>query len=208
MIEAYPLQWPDGFPRTPSPAESRFGRYDYRNRKNTLTLFKARQEIYDQVRMLIGKRELEQTDCIISTNMKTRKSDGGVYSNAREPEDAGVAVYFYLEEEQHVLAYDRWETVKENLHAIVKTIDAIRGLDRWGVSDMLKRIFTGFIGIPEETGTSWQSILGLFTDATKEEIQKAYREKMKQAHRMPAELTNLPRPLTKPIARHWKRFDD
>ena len=180
-IDAYPLQWPHGFPRTEHPARSRFGRYDWGDHKNSLTPFKAREEVYDQVRLLTGKRRLEQSDCIISTNMRTRL-DGGVYSNAKEPEDSGVAVYFQYEDSQHVLACDRWAKVMENLHAIAKTIDAIRGLDRWGVSDMLERIFTGFIGIPEDAGKGWESILGISSSASREEIQKAYREKMKQAH--------------------------
>jgi hypothetical protein len=182
MIDAYPLQWPEGFPITKSPEQSRFGRYDWRNRKNSLTLHKARQEVYEQVRLLTGKRELENTDCIISTNMKTRKTDGEVYANAREPEDSGVAVYFQYNGSQRVLACDRWLTVKENLHAIALTLDAMRGCDRWGVSDMLERLFTGFIGIPEDAGKSWQSILDIDSCATRDDVRRAYREKMKQAH--------------------------
>lgn len=182
MIDSYPLQWPAGFPRCKAPIRSRFGRYDYSNRKATLTLFKGRHEVYEQVRLLIGKRSLDSFNCIISTNMKTRKSDGGVYANAKEPDDSGVAVYFVYEKEQHVLACDQWATVKENLHAIAKTVDAIRGLDRWGVSDMLKRIFTGFIGITDDAGKGWASILGVGAGATREELQRAYHNKMKTAH--------------------------
>lgn len=182
MIDAYPLQWPEGFPRTKSPEQSRFGRYDWRNRKSSLTLHKSRQEVYDQVRLLTGKRELEQADCIISTNMKTRKTDGEVYANAREPEDSGVAVYFRYHGSQRVLACDRWATVKENLHAIALTLDAMRGCDRWGVSDMLERLFTGFVGIPEDAGKGWQSVLGIGPRASKSDIQSAFRKKIKLAH--------------------------
>jgi hypothetical protein len=113
------------------------------------------------------------------------RKDGGVYSNAKEPDDSGVAVYFMYKDQQRVFACDKWSTVKENLHAIAKNIDAIRGMSRWGVSEMLDRIFTGFIGIPEKTGQgiwSWWEVLGVSQDSTPEEIKKAYREKMKEVH--------------------------
>ncbi len=40
----------------------------------------------------------------------------------------------------------------DNIQAIRKTIEAMRGLERWGVSDMLQRTFSGFKALPDQTG--------------------------------------------------------
>jgi DnaJ-domain-containing protein 1 len=188
MIEAYPLQWPTGFSRTRQPKRSQFRDrvWNGGTLKTVLTIARAQDEIYEQLRLLLGKKTwqtLQDNECVISTNMRRRKSDGGIYSNEKKPEDSGVAVYFMYEGQMRVIACDAWLTVKENMHAIAKTIDAMRGIERWGASDMLNRMFTGFIGIPDKTGMSeWWHILGTHPNASPGEIKKAYRVKMKEVH--------------------------
>lgn len=171
-IEAYPLCWPAGYPRTEDPTFSRFG--SYKNGRNTLTLSKARRNLEAEIWRLDGEA------LIISTNMRTRQ-DGGIYASAKEPEDSGVAAYFQLKGRPQVLCCDRWCTVRENTYAISLTIDAMRGMDRWGVSDMLDRMFTGFTALPAP-GDDWTSILGVSQDASVDQIKAAYRETMKQNH--------------------------
>jgi len=170
IIDAYPLSWPSGYPRS-KPQMSRFG---------GITLFQSRQEVYEEVRILIGKSKLDRYDCIISSNMKTRK-DGEVYSNAKEPEDSGVAVYFMYKDTQRVFACDKWLYVRHNLHAIAKSISAIRGLDRWGVSEMLDRIFTGFIGITDDAGKD-VGIFEINSSTTIEDIKRQYKQMAKERH--------------------------
>jgi len=86
---------------------------------------------------------LGATGLVISTNIPTRK-DGLPFSNAREPDDRGVAVYFMLDSNQpHCLACDKWDRVADNLAAIAAHIDAIRGQARWGVGD-LAQAFAGY----------------------------------------------------------------
>lgn len=165
-VEAYPLEWPDNQPRTKRPVSSRYGHH---------TLREVRDYLTDEVRRLGGR------SLVISTNMKTRK-DGGVYSNAREPEDSGVAVYFQRNEKPVCLACDHYARVWENTYAIARTIAALRQISRDGVSDFLDRAFQGFVAIPETTGTSWYDVLGVSPDATEDEIRQAFRSRMKTAH--------------------------
>ena len=173
-IDAYPLCWPGGYPRTEDPAPSRFGRYDYKKSKNTLTLFKARFDLEDEIRRTGGSA------MIISTNMPLRK-DGGVYAGEREPDDSGVAVYFQLHGAPVVLCCDKWRTVRENTYAIALTVEAMRGMDRWGVSDMLDRMFTGFTALPAP-GDDWPAVLGVSPDADVGTIKTAYRKAMRYNH--------------------------
>ncbi len=132
-ILSYPLHWPAEYGRAPLPKNSRFRGY---------SLFDARERLRDSIRLLDGKQ------LIISTNIRTRQ-DGDIYSNAAEPSDSGVAIYFQLNENPVCLCCDQYRKVWENTYAIYKTIEAMRGIDRWGVSDMLNRMFTGFKALPD-----------------------------------------------------------
>lgn len=171
--QAYPLKWPDGFTRTTTPIESRFGKWNQRP-----TTHAATNALRDEL------RRLGATNVVISTNL-TLRNDGLPRSSQRAPEDAGVAVYFLEGKEQRVIACDKWRTVGENLYAIAKTIDAMRGMDRWGCSDVLNRMFSGFKALPEKAGQgaeTWWSVLGVSAGADPETVRKAYHQKAKITH--------------------------
>lgn len=167
-IEAYPLSWPDGVRRAEIKSRSRF-------ESKGQTVHRVRRLLRDEVRRLGGE------ELIISTGMRTRQ-DGEPIANAREPDDTGAAVYFILNGKKVCLACDRWRYLWENLYAIARTIEAMRAIDRWGVSDLLDRMFTGFIALTDDAGKEWATILGVKGDASITEIKAAYREKMKEAH--------------------------
>lgn len=169
MVEAYPLYWPAGQGRTKSPSRSRFGDH---------SLSKATKEV------LLEIERMGCTNPIISTNIPLRK-DG--YPRAdyerRVITDKGVAIYFTRNNKQMVLACDRWDCVEDNLWAIASSISNIRGLDRWGVSEVLERAFTGFTAIPERAeGRSCWDILGITQTKDKETIHSKYRELAKSLH--------------------------
>ena len=167
MIEAYPLHWPEGYQRK-FPVFSRFGKH---------TLYGVRTFLGEEVRRLDGKK------LIISTNMRTR-NDGEVYANAKEPDDSGVAVYFDYNGAQRCLACDRFRKVWENTYAIGKTIEAMRGIDRWGVSEMLDRMFTGFAAIPEDAGKTrpWHQVLDVDPGISADQLRRRYRQLIKEKH--------------------------
>jgi len=165
MIEAYPLAWPESYQRTQRPDRSRF---------NT-TFNSAVNKILSEINLFGG------TNVIISTNKPVR-IDGLPYATAREPDDSGVAVYFTFNGQQVVFACDKWDSTKDNLKAIAKTIGSMRGIDRWGVSEMLNRIFTGFKALPSGENKKWFDILGVSENASRDEIKKAYFQKAKIYH--------------------------
>ncbi len=165
----YPLHWPEGWPRTPKPKPSQFDtRFAY-----------ARDGLMEEIRRLGGEQ------VILSTNVELRK-DGLPYANTRNPTDPGAAVYFNLDGEPQVFACDRWTKVEDNIQAIRKTIEALRGIERWGSSEMLNRIYRGFKALPE-SGTAtqnqaWWVVLQVSPDAPLKEIEKAYRARAKEIH--------------------------
>jgi hypothetical protein len=162
--EAFPLTWPVNRPRTGSPQHSRF----------EITLGKAIKEVSQEVTRLGG------TELIISSNLPLRR-DGLPLANCPAPRDRGVAVYFTYKRRPMCFACDRWLSVDENMHAIAKTIDALRGIQRWGSGQMVEQAFTGFLALaaPEQP---WQT-LGLTTSRpTREQIDEAYRRLALQHH--------------------------
>ena len=166
MIEAYPLSWPDGWPRRKSYARNK-SRYE-------VTFLKARDELARQLK-LAGARNV-----VISTNVPLRR-DGIPLAGQREPEDPGVAVYWDDKNRKpKVIACDVWKTVRENLRAVGLAVENLRGLERTGATELLERAFAGFARLPEAQDC-W-TILGVARGSAKECISERFRELARQHH--------------------------
>lgn len=163
MTESFPLQWPAGKPRTSFPASSKFG---------SRSIDQAINILRKQIALLPGG------SVVISTNTKLRL-DGLPYSKQAQPADKGVAVYFTHKTRPMCFACDRWDKVQDNIYAIAMTIEALRGIDRWGGGKMMEEAFTGFVALP--SNSPWD-VMGLKPGASREEIESAFREKAKRLH--------------------------
>lgn len=167
-MERYPLHWPEGRTRTRYPERSRFDTY--------FTV--ARDRLFLELERLGAK------NVILSTNVELRR-DGIPYANRREPHDAGVAVYFDYKGDPMCFACDRWDKVKDNIQAVGKTIEALRGIARWGTGDMMQKAFTGFAALPSPdavTQRQWWQVLGVSQLASNDQIKAAHRKLAKQHH--------------------------
>jgi len=126
-------------------------------------------------------RQLElmgASNIVINSDMQLRK-DGMPYPRQRVS-DTGVCVYFTLKGKQQCIPCDRWVKVEENLRAISKTIDALRGIERWGAKEMVDAAFSGFKALPASSSMAqfnetWFEILGVLDNASAAEIKRAYR---------------------------------
>lgn len=76
------------------------------------------------------------------------RQDGFPYPKQALPADKGVAIYFTLNSRQMCFACDRWDKVQDNIYAIAMTIEALRGIERWGSGSMVEQAFTGFVALP------------------------------------------------------------
>lgn len=162
--EAYPLTWPLGRPRQHGREVARF----------KTTLGKAIENVRYEVDLLGG------TAVVISSNLPLRR-DGLPMARAGYIGDCGVAVYFTLRKKPMCFACDRWDRVEDNMQAIAKTIEALRGIERWGSGQMVEQAFTGFIALPAPE--AWWQVLGLKgPDATREQIEHAHRRLAMEHH--------------------------
>lgn len=159
--EAFPLSWPAARPRSKWREPSRF----------ETSFARARDHIIGEVSRLGGK------SLIISSNVELRR-DGLPYANFKTPDDPGVAVYFMYKKRQMCFACDRWNKATDNMQAIAKTIEALRGVARWGTGDMMEAAFTGFAALPppgQTTARGWMEVLEVGHDATLEKAKDNYR---------------------------------
>lgn len=143
MIEAFPLHWPAGWNRT----------IDYRRERGAFktTFAKARDEVMAEVARMGGRNP------VLSSNLQLRR-DGLPYAQQARIADPGIAIYFEYKGKPMCFACDRYTTIEANTRAIQLTIAALRGIERWGASDMMERAFTGFAAL-EAPSTGWRSVL-------------------------------------------------
>lgn len=167
LAEAFPLYWPEGWPRTKYRGGSRFNQ----------GFGQAREFLFAEIRRMGG------TNVVLSTNVPLR-NDGLPRANMPNPADPGAAVYFKHKKHDLVFACDKYQKCTDNVYAIAKTIEAMRGIERWGASELLERAFTGFKALPEKGSQAWREILGIPREqfVTRQVIEDRFRELVKERH--------------------------
>jgi hypothetical protein len=171
MIQTYPLQWPAGWPRTDKPQSAQF----------KTSLSSASTNLVHELRLLGA------TDIIINSNMRVR-ADGLPYSRQGSIDDTGVAVYFTLNGEPQCIPCDKWVRLDDNVQAVRKTVEALRGLERWGAKEMVNAAFRGFKALPEAiilgetTARAWWEVLQVSQTADWEVIEAAYKRLLHRVH--------------------------
>jgi len=188
----YPLSWPVGFSKTSG--------LRTRSAFKACSVSAAVGRVVAQLRSFTRVGKALRTDGIVitanvetlsprnTTGAHTQRAGGrgGFRSTGPEPSDPGASLWFNLDGREVVLCCDKWTRVADNLTAIAKTLEAMRGLERWGVSET-DRAFTGFTALPapgqSKARTCWE-ILGLDPTQphTVDSINAAYRARAKQCH--------------------------
>lgn len=165
---AHPLCWPERRPRfNPRKVNHHF--------KSSFA--RARDNCIQEVTRIGGDR------LIISSNLKL-KPDGKPYAadDGKILPDPGVAVYFTRNGKELCFACDCWSHVQDNMHAIALTIEALRGIARWGTGYMMEAAFRGFAALPETTGSNWWEVLGVPVNSAPDQVKEAYRLLAKKFH--------------------------
>lgn len=165
MTAAYPLQWPEGFPRAKSREPGKF--------KTALPT--ALKNVHDSLRRF-GEDSRAPVSCIIlSSNVTLGQSN---------PADPGVAAWFLWDGEQRCIPVDRYQTVEANLQAIHHIIEARRVELRHGTLALVRATFKGFVPALPAPGSArpWREVLELGAKPTRDEVEKAFRALAKTRH--------------------------
>ena len=148
---AYPLQWPPAWPKTEAIKRER-GKFQS-------TLSSALNMLKDEVRLLGGKNLVLSSNCTLGHE---------------KPKDPGVVAYFHYDGNEVAVPCDRWQRVEHNVKAIALTIEAMRGMERWGAKHMIKAMFSGFKALPSSE-KNWWDVLQCRADSPPDIIRANYR---------------------------------
>lgn len=176
-IPPYPVQWPEGQPRTKNRQSSRF----------KATLAKAISNVEDSVRLFVQDSRGKFTGCVVTSNASLM---------SKRPDDPGVSVWFEWDGQMRCIAVDRYDKVEDNLQAIHHVLEARRTELRHAGIHVVRTSFRGFTALPAPSqGTSgqWWDILGLSPNASAEQIKTAYKAKSRNAFEEEQKALNVAR---------------
>ena len=185
-IPAYPLQWPEGWPRTRLRKDGQFGKLDTMRAGDHLVRGKTDLTMADAMKRV--KVELERLgvnvadDSIVSTNLRLNLA-GMPRSDQGEPSDPGAAVYFQKKGgPMRVIAVDAYTRVRDNVAAIAATLEAMRAIQRHGGAQILERAFTGFAALAAPKGRNWWDVLEVEPTASMDTILAKFRSLAMRHH--------------------------
>lgn len=172
--QPFPLQWPEGWARTRpgNQTKSKFGHKGSGQVSLSGALYLLQGEL----------QRLGASNVVITSDLPVR-NDGLPYADGRAT-DPGIAVWFVMvnraagRAEERVFACDKWKSPAENMQAIALSVEAMRGLSRWGAGDVVSRAFAGFAALPPPSGPEspqapaappkreWRDVLGWTAGST------------------------------------------
>lgn len=132
LIEPYPLYWPEGKPFT-----------DERRKAKFKTSFaQARDGLIEEIQRFGGD------SIVITTDVAVRR-DGLPYANQPEPQNPGVAVWFWRDGKLICFCCDEWNAIRDNMQALRKTVEYMRAIQRWGSHAMMEQAVEAFAYLPD-----------------------------------------------------------
>lgn len=142
--EPFPLQWPDGWPRTPADQRARLG-------VGAKTLYESTRSLLRQVSMLaptpLGAPRIKP---VLTSDLPA--SPDGLPLPGSFAEDPGVAVYWTWRGVEHVIACDRWMYAADNIRAVAKTVHLLRELGTWSPVELSERVLQMLAAPARDTG--------------------------------------------------------
>jgi hypothetical protein len=169
--KAFPLHWPQGFPRWKSSRARGAFRVDFdaalRNVRRSLEGFAK-----DSGKIVEAP--------VLSSNLDLNPLTAP--SGRQRIDDPGVAVWFTWDGMQVCIPVDRYDSPAANLQAIHHILEARRVELRHGTLALVRATFSGFKALPAPEGEHWRDVLGLEGMPAPSVIQSAYKLKARDAH--------------------------
>jgi hypothetical protein len=163
IATAYPLTWPELFPRATRRDSGPF----------KTSLAGALKNVNDSLRLFSTDSRKKLENLVISSN---------VTLGAHNPADPGVAVWFIWDGMQLCIPADRYSKVEANLQAIHLILEARRVEFRHGSLALVRASFTGLLALPDNSDSAWWVVLEVERTASADEVKLAYQRLRSQHH--------------------------
>lgn len=160
---AYPLTWPNLFPRAKAREQGRF----------KATIAGALKNVQDSLRLFAADSGKKLESVVISSN---------VTLGVQRPADPGVAVWFVWDGLGLCIAVDRYSTVEANLQAIHHIIEARRVELRHGTLALVRATFQGFKALPRPPPKGWRDVLEVGSSTSLSVIELNYKRLRSDHH--------------------------
>ena len=197
LIKPYPLAWPTAYPRT-DPGRRHGASFG-------VTFQQARWDVLGELMRLHAR------DIVFSTNLRLNNEGEPIYDHEPDDPGIAIwfktrKVSIQGDTlEQMAIACDRWSTLHLNVGALAATMQGLRGMYRFGTTHVLDAMISG-LGVtpdahvsaeedfhqhhtgpqPTTDGTTagWWHVFGFthLREASRDEVEKRYRDRVKQAH--------------------------
>ena len=165
------LDWPDGWPRTPS-GDRLNGRDRFKRPDGPWTFAAAREALLEELWR-------HTKSAVISSNFPRDKKNLPS-GQSKRPDDQAIAIYFERKGKSYVIACDRYRDAEGNMRSIALALEAMRQLERHGGGVMMEKAFAGFIALPSPPKP--HEILGVAAGASATEIRTAWRRLIAEHH--------------------------
>lgn len=159
MSSEYPLQWPEGMPRTKRPGADKF----------STSLNGALTNVKKSLALFATDSEHKVENIVVSSN---------VTLGSQKPKDPGVAVYFSWNGLSTCIPVDRYAKVEANLQAIYHCIEAERVKLRHGGINLVQAAFRGYAALEAPTAGShrpWYWVLCVAENESRANVEKEYK---------------------------------
>jgi len=165
------LNWPADWDRTPARSRSR-------NRSFEVSRREAIRDIEDEM------RKLDVDDWRLSTNGDHRSDKPNyLYADAPEPDDSAVVVRWSLDGDQFAVGCDRYTRLRDNVRTVGLYIREKRKMEKRPVTTGAAEFSNLRLPTGEEASErDAYDVLDVSPDATVSEIERAYRERVKEVH--------------------------
>ena len=171
QAQAYPLQWPSGFPRW------KHGRSSGSFKTNFETALRNVKKSLEMFAKDSGKK-IESP--VLSSNIDLNPLTA---NTGNRPADPGVAVWFSWDGLTVCIPVDRYDTPAANLQAIHHIIEARRVELRHGTLALVRATFSGFQALPAPKGKHWRDILEITaTQPTRLHVEDQYKRLSRVRH--------------------------
>lgn len=167
-MNAYPLSWPQGFPRAQKRLQGQF----------RTTIAGALNNVETELRRFGDDSGKKVENLVISSN---------VTLGVQNPPDPGVACWFGWDGAQVCIPVDRYQRVEANLQAIALIIEARRTELRHGGLAIVKATFMGFARLPPPSAADlkpWREVFGFQAteSVSRGLLDKAYKALRSKEH--------------------------